>query len=199
MPERKKGAVSPNSGTIPFLFTIASYLCFQLNLKVKKFVTIQLFKAFDKVNYYTLWVEGKSRSETDDFFSRFEGNIQVANDLDLLVSWIVEIGQNRGAKARYFRFENDADALPPPARIMAELGDDFCRLRLYCIRLSEQVVVLVNGDLKTSRTVQESPNLLTKFRFANKMAGQLIRLMNKGELVLNGKEITNVEMLELID
>jgi hypothetical protein len=166
---------------------------------VKKFVTIQLFKAFKKVNYYTLWVEGRSRSETDDFFFRFEGNEQVAIDLDMLVSWIVEIGENRGAKARYFRFENDADGLPPPSHIMAELGDDFCRLRLFCVRLSEQVVVLINGDLKTVRTVQESPELLAKFRFANKMAGQLIRLMSEGELLLDRKEILNVETLELID
>jgi len=151
------------------------------------------------VNYYTLWVEGRPQSETDAFFDRFEENQQVANDLNLLVTWISEIGEHRGAKARYFRFENDANALPPPARVMAELGDDYCRLRLYCIRLSDRAVILVNGGLKTGRTVQDSPDLLGRFRFANKMANQLVDLIQAGELILEGKQIVNLEAIELID
>lgn len=166
---------------------------------MKNFVTIQLFKTFDKVSYYTFWVEDSNRSEADAFFNRFEGNQQLAHDLNLLVAWMSEIGQNRGAKPRYFRFENDANALPPPVRIMAELGDDYCSLRLYCVRLSEEVVILANGGLKTGRTAQESPDLLAKFRFANKMAHQLVELIRTGELQLRGKEIVNVEQIELVD
>jgi len=40
---------------------------------------------------------------------------------------------------------------------MAELGDDYCRLQLYCVRLSDEVVILANGGLKTGRTVRISP------------------------------------------
>lgn len=166
---------------------------------MKNFVTIRLFKAFNRVNYYTLQVEGRGQSETDSFFDRFEQDASLTKDVDLLVTWITEIGRRRGAKARYFRFENDANALPPPARIMAELGDDYCRLRLYCIRLTDEVVILANGGLKTGRTVQDSPDLLTKFRFANKMAGQLMELIQTGELVTEGKEIMNLEEIDLID
>ncbi len=170
-----------------------------LNLKVKNFVTIQAFKTFQKVNYYTFWVEDRDQSEADAFFSRFEDNQPLAQDLNLLVAWMGEIGESRGAKARYFRFENDANALPPPTRIMAELGDNYCNLRLYCVRLSEQVVILANGGLKTGRTVQDSPDLLAKFRFANKMAHQLLELIRTGELQLIGKEIVNVQQIEFID
>jgi hypothetical protein len=166
---------------------------------VNNFITIHLFKTFEKVNYYTFWVESRSQSEADSFFTRFEDNQQFAQDLTLLVAWISEIGQSRGAKARYFRFENDASALPPPTRIMAELGDDYCNLRLYCVRLSDEVVILANGGLKTGRTVQESPDLLAKFRFANKMAHQLLELIRTGELQLRGREIVNAEQIELID
>lgn len=166
---------------------------------MKNFVTIQLFKAFHKVNYYTFLVEGRTQSETDSFFSRFEQDTQLANDVNLLVTWMTEIGQRRGASQRYFRFENDANALPPPARIMAELGDDYCRLRLYCIRLSDEVVILANGGLKIGRTVQDSPDLMTKFRFANKMASQLNELIQSGELIMDGKEIVGIEGIDLID
>ena len=166
---------------------------------MKNFVTIHLFKAFKKVNYYTFWVEGKAQAEADSFFARFEENERYEHDLNLLATWIGEIGASRGAKARYFRFENDASALPPPARIMAELGDDYCSLWLYCVRLSDEIVVLANGGLKTGRTVQDSPDLLAKFRFANKMAHQLLDLIQTGEIQLVGKEIVNGEQIELID
>lgn len=166
---------------------------------MKNYVTIRLFKAFNKVNYYTFWVEDRPQSETDAFFSRYESVAELTEDINLLVTWLIEIGQRRGAKARYFRFENDASALPPPRHIMAELGDDYCQLRLYCVRLSEQVVVLANGGLKIGRTVQDSPELLAKFRFANKMATQLLDLLQSGELKLQGKEIHNLEDIELLD
>lgn len=149
--------------------------------------------------YYTFIVEGREHSETDAFFTQFENEQNLANDLNLLAAWIEEIGQNRGAKSRYFRFENAAAALPPPARIMAELGNSYCIFRLYCIRLTDEIVILANGGCKTSQTVQNSPELVTHFRFANKMAQQLIELIQSGELVLEGKQIIDVETIELLD
>jgi hypothetical protein len=166
---------------------------------VNKFITIRLFKTFKQVAYYTFWIEGREQSETDAFFTRFENESALTNDLNLLVAWIQEIGRNRGAKSRYFRFENDAAALPPPARIMAELGNSYCQFRLYCIRLSDEIVILANGGRKTSQTVQNSPELMPHFRFANKMAQQLIELIQSGELVLDGKQIVDLEMIELLD
>lgn len=181
------------------LLEICHYLRPTLNFKVKNFVTIRLFKTFERVTYYTFLVEGREHSETDSFFTRFENELALANDLNLLVGWIQEIGQSRGAKSRYFRFENAAAALPPPARIMAELGNSYCLFRLYCIRLSDEIVILANGGRKTSQIVQNSPELMTHFRFANKMAQQLIELIQSGELVLDGKQIVDVETIELLD
>lgn len=166
---------------------------------MNKFVTIRLFKTFKQVTYYTFLIEGREQTETDAFFTHFENDPLLANDLNLLVTWIQEIGQNRGAKSRYFRFENDASALPPPARIMAELGSSYCQFRLYCIRLSDEIVILASGGRKTSQTVQNSPSLMAHFRFANRMAQQLIELIQAGELVLDGKQIVNLDMIELLD
>ena len=166
---------------------------------MNNYVTIRLFKLFEQVAYYTFSVEGRDQSEADAFFARFEKDEKVVTDLNLLVAWIQEIGQRRGAQPRYFRFENDASALPPPARIMAELGDGYCQLRLYCVRLTDQVVILANGGRKTGRTVQDSPDLMVKFRFANKMANQLMELIAQGEIIIQGKQITNLEAIELLD
>ena len=164
---------------------------------MNNFVTIQLFKTFGSVKYYTFQVEGRKQSETDNFFSTYENRPEVSKDLEKLVAWITEIGSNRGAKSRYFRSENAADALPPPASIMAELTVGHCDLRLYCVRLTDQVVILANGGIKMSQTVQGSPDLMPAFQFANKMARQLLELIRERSIDIDGKEIMNLEEVEL--
>lgn len=169
----------------------------QLNLKVNSFVTIQLFASFDRVNYYTFKVDGQESSEAEKFFDTFADNPDVEDDLNILATWMKEIGNRRGAYARYFRCENKADALPPPRKYMTDLGSDFCRLRLYCFRLTDEIVIIANGGIKESKDVQNSPKLLPKFRFANKMAQQLLDLRQRGEIEIYGKEIMNIEEIVL--
>lgn len=166
---------------------------------MNNFVSILPFKTFRKVAYYTFWVEGRETSEADAFFSKFENVESLATDLDILVTWLSEIGERRGAKARYFRHENSAEALPPPRRIMAELSVDKCDLRLYCLRLSEEIVILANGGLKTSQNVRDSPDVWPKFNFANKMAQQILKQLQTGEIRLSGKRILDIEEIELWD
>lgn len=166
---------------------------------MNNFVEIRLFKTFQKVSYYTFWVEGREKSETDTFFAKFENDKSLARDLDVLVTWLVEIGNRRGAKARYFRQENAAEALPPPHRIMTELSVNQCNLRLYCIRLSEEIVILANGGLKTSQTVQDSPDIWPKFNFANKMAQQILKHLQAREIDMKGSTILNLGEIELWD
>lgn len=166
---------------------------------MNNFVAIRPFKTFSKVAYYTFWVEGREKSETDAFFSKFENVDSLSIDLDILVAWLSEIGEQRGAKLRYFRNENSAEALPPPRRIMAELSMNKCDLRLYCLRLSEEVVILANGGLKTGQTVRDSPDVWSKFNFANKMAQQILKQLQTGEIRLSGKRILDIEEIELWD
>lgn len=59
---------------------------------MNNFVAIRPFKEFKKVDYYTFWVEGREKSEADDFFSKFENDKTLATDLDILVAWLTEIG-----------------------------------------------------------------------------------------------------------
>lgn len=166
---------------------------------MKKFVTIKPFKTFRKVKHYTFWVDGRERSEADAFFSRFEHNEELAKDLDTLVAWLAEVGDNRGATGRHFRPENAANALPPPAKVMVELTVGSCNLRLYCVRLSEEVVILANGGRKTSDPVQKSPDALPHFQFANKMAKQLLQLQQERAIDIQGKNINNLEDIDLWD
>ena len=77
------------------------------------------------------------------------------------------IGNRYGATDVFFdRTENKAQALPPKPKKwveeIRELGINF-PLRLYCYRVSEQIVILFNGGVKDANTVQQSKNLSMKF------------------------------------
>lgn len=87
---------------------------------------------------------------------------------ELLELIIETIGNTYGAHEAFFnRVENWAFALPPKGQVKIgelEIAYPGFPLRLYCLRLSEEVAVLFNGGIKDARTIQESSDSIsTKF------------------------------------
>ncbi|MEO0041795.1 MAG: hypothetical protein RL329_1243 [Bacteroidota bacterium] len=60
---------------------------------MKKLVTLQLFKSFSKVNFYTFQFEDDEESETEKFFSKLENRVEIETDLNHLVVWLSLIGK----------------------------------------------------------------------------------------------------------
>jgi len=102
--------------------------------------------------FYTVRWEDATLSETDKFFQKFRYDEQLKNSLRELASFLeVVIGDEHGALEYFFRFENAAQALPPSGTykvqdISIKYGN--FPLRLYCLRISEKLVVLFNGGEK---------------------------------------------------
>ena len=163
---------------------------------MKNYITLQLFKSFQKVNFYTFKFEESEHTETDKFFLKFELNESVADDLNNLAGWLSLIGQKYGAKISFFRHEASAQALPPPmSKMIHEVIVN--NLRLYCVCINEQIVILANGGLKTSQKVQDSSDVLQHFRFANAMSKQISDLIKDGDFEFRGKYILNINEIEL--
>jgi len=164
---------------------------------VKTYITLHLFKSFQKVNFYTFQFEDDEQTETDKFFSKFEKNESVKEDLNNLVAWLTLIGQKYGAKIDFFRHESSAQALPPPmSKMVREVIVN--NLRLYCVCISEEIVILANGGIKTSQQAQDSPDVLPHFRFANAMSKQINELIRDRNFTIRGKNIDNFHEIELI-
>ena len=163
---------------------------------MKNYITLHLFKSFQKVNFYTFQFEKDELTETDKFFSKFEEELSVIEDLNNLAGWLSLIGQKYGAKIDFFRHEAAAQALPPPmSKMMREVIVN--NLRLYCVWVSEEIVILGNGGMKTSQRVQDSPDALQHFRFANTMSKQINELIRDGDFKFKGKNIINLSDIEL--
>lgn len=155
---------------------------------MNKFAIVKEFKRYSKVTYYTICEQYSDVTEVDKFFDKME-NIEdkFYNDVVDLIEWIEVIGEEHGAKEQYFRPENNAQALPPPLRYLESHLD----IRLYCYRVSEGVVILFNGGIKTKNTAQECSNVSMHFRQAQIWSKKLFDI----GIETSGNNITNIDDL----
>ena len=144
------------------------------------FTIIEEYKRFRKVTFYTLRYEDSELSETDKFIERFMSDENYKDDFDEIHRYIEKIGEEIGAISMFFRFEGKAGALPPK----------WCqnKLRLYCIRITDNIVILANGGIKSTQTAQGSGDLSMKFHFTNKAANEINKCIAEGQIIIN--EIT---------
>lgn len=91
----------------------------------------------------------------------------------------------RKAKSFFFRNEGPADALPPIDQQMIDANEnnDF-GLRLYCIRLTDELVILLNGDIKTSLNPKDCPNVRIHFNRAQAIARKIDKAITEKRINL---------------
>lgn len=118
---------------------------------MKRKVSIELYEEHEKVNFYTIRCEGEE-SEIEKFWKKFPEGCRYDRDINIIISWIDKIGE-KGALERYFR--------PESKRIdnICAIPIETSKIRLYVIRLNDNIVILGNGDLKRTVTYNEDKQL----------------------------------------
>ncbi len=157
-----------------------------------------------EVTYYTVRKDGAQETETDKFFLKFEHDPHYRSSVQELAAFILDaMGDNLGAKEEFFRFENSASALPPPPRSVRNLSFNFegYPLRLYCMRLSNKLVILMNGGIKSSQAAQDSKDLSMKLIEANAFAKAIDKALWQKNLWIgvNGRTLESDDEEILID
>ncbi len=134
-------------------------------------------------SFYTVRVlEPESElSETDKFFYKFRSSHHEA--LQMLSQLIEVIGNEMGAIDDYFKFENSAMAIPPSSVINITLNFKQFPLRLYCMRISESLVILFNGGEKTSESAQDG-NTSMAFIEANQFVKRIQEAITNKEILI---------------
>lgn len=103
--------------------------------------SIELFEEYDSVAVYTIRFKGEALTEFDKFVNRFKTDEEHIRDLQKIIAWLDKI-TNRGVLERYFRPEskmNDGVGAIPV---------EFSGLRLYCLRISDAILIIGNGGYK---------------------------------------------------
>ncbi len=158
---------------------------------MKNFVKLEVFRERAEEGETLLYTvrmsaDGETwndESETDDFIRFFteEENDHLEHFGELMA--LLEVIALYGAEERYFRPEHGAHALPQAARYGGEILVGYSNpIRLYCIRWSERIVILLNGGIKTARTAQDCENVRPYFEDAVRISRRIGQLFRDGDL-----------------
>lgn len=106
----------------------------------------------DNVSLYSICFNGSDISEYENFLMKFKDNSTLNQDFQRILVALEKIIE-RGALERFFRIEGKMRD-----NVAALSLDSHC-LRLYCLRISDEILILGNGGVKTTRTYQEDEEL----------------------------------------
>lgn len=151
---------------------------------MNKFASIVYTHKFGAVTYYTVVFDGNSDSEFLDFIKR-HNTPKFEDQLNIIREWLKQIGLRKGAEERFFRFEayagGDARALPPRFETFPQSDS----LRLYCMRVTNNIVILFNGGVKKARRAQDCTNVARYFYQANLLSKRIHQAITDSDIVVD--------------
>lgn len=135
-------------------------------------------------------MEGRPLSEFHDFQTRMQLRKKDRKQVAEINRFIEIIGKKHGAQERFFKREGFAERLPPATyHFIDSDGETDFGLRLYCVRISEEVVLLLNGDRKTTQSIKDCLNCKPHFDFANKISDAIYEARQKEEIEIDGFDL----------
>lgn len=142
----------------------------------------------EKVIFLSVKIGKASILEFEKFDSLELTNPIHIEERTLLYNTLEQI-RYKGAKEYYFKPEGPAKALPKVTELMKKKNKTDFGLRLYCILVNENVLVLLNGGIKTKHNPRECPNVKDHFDRALKIAEKLNKGLQEGFIYLTDREI----------
>lgn len=174
-----------------------------INIKVNMFA-LELLAIKKKVTFYSVREPVEDDvSQTMVFLRKFK-NSEIREELNELSELIFNrIGNKSGAKEFWFnRLERNATALPPTNDKKKQAYHELkkvdeaalhllnSRLRLYCLRLSDSVVILFNGGVKlTNGQAQNDSGVSTSFRDATRYADTILKAIRDKDICVEYKSV----------
>jgi len=143
---------------------------------VKRKISIELYEKHENVNFYTLQFKGEA-TEFDKFLDAFPEDSEYDDDVSIIIKWIDKIGE-KGAHERYFRPEGRyGDSV-------CAIPIETCKIRLYVIRLNDNIVILGNGGIKKTDTYNEDELLNQKVKLLQEVERHLKQRIRKGIITI---------------
>ncbi len=153
-------------------------------------VELLLVDSSENCTMYTIQFLSDDMSEFEKFISKFKKDAELNPDFQSIMRFVEQILSN-GALERYFRREGKMTDSVVALPVLKS------KLRLYCLRLTDKIIVLGNGGVKTSRTYQEDDTLQGYVIDLQKFECLLRQEANSGNVKITEKEIITDKNFEL--
>lgn len=158
---------------------------------MKKKTTLEVVEQSERVSLYSISFEKDRTTEFERFLSKFEEEASLNEDYQRIV-YALSIILNNGALERYFRPEGS-------------IHDNLCalpiersRIRLFCLRISDEILILGNGDEKRTDTYEQDARLYGYALDLQKFDTLLRSDIEAGIVTIEEKELTNIEDKEYL-
>ncbi|MFN8117383.1 MAG: hypothetical protein U0W65_14805 [Bacteroidia bacterium] len=142
-----------------------------------------------KCTFYSVKWDGEDENETDKFLLKYYSDPKYVTPIKRLRYFIEEsIGEDHGPVDVFFnRNENEVKGFPPKGEVRVdEIDYLFIKfpLRLYALKISEEIVILFNGGIKDGATNQLS-SLHNQWVEACQFAKKIIQAFREGTIVID--------------
>lgn len=164
------------------------YIC---RLKLKVYImtkaTIQSVRQTEKAGLFTICFEGESFTEFQKFIVKGNENATLQPDLQKILNALQHMMNAMGFLDRYFRPEGKMRDR------VAALPIQSSKLRLYCLRLSDSVLIVGNGGPKSTKTYEEDSELNGYVIQLQKLDDLLRLAETKGEITIEEATLSGVD------
>lgn len=151
-----------------------------------KTATLKTLEQTDNVSLYSICFDGNAISEYETFVHKFKEDAKLNNEYKTILLAIEKIVAV-GAFERFFRPEGKMSDR------VAALAIDSRKLRLYCLRISDQILILGNGGEKTTKTYEESKELSGYVMDLQAFDKLLLEAQKDGSITIEKNVITGIE------
>lgn len=151
-----------------------------------KTATLKTLEQTDNVSLYSICFDGKDISEYEAFLLKFKEDAKLNEDYKKIILALEKIVAV-GAFERFFRPEGKMNDH------VAALSIDSRKLRLYCLRISDQILIVGNGGVKTTRTYQENDELSGYVMDLQEFDKLLTEAQKDGSITIEKNVITGIE------
>ena len=135
---------------------------------------------------FSICFDGGEESEFEKFLNEFKDNATYNKDFNVILLALSKI-IDKGALERFFRNEGRMNDN------VKALAIDARKLRLYCLRISDQILILGNGGVKTTRTYQEDSKLSGYVMDLQTFDKVLIKAQKFGKVTIEKNMITDIQ------
>ena len=149
-------------------------------------VSLKTIEQNDNVSLFSICFEDSEESEFEKFMLKFKDNATYNKDYNTIILALAKI-IDKGALERFFRIEGKM------SDNVAALSIDSRKLRLYCLRISDQILILGNGGAKLTRTYEEDAELSGYVMDLQKFDKVLIEAQKNGTVTIEKNIITDIQ------
>ncbi|MCI6294325.1 MAG: hypothetical protein MR605_01005 [Bacteroidales bacterium] len=148
--------------------------------------TLKIIEQNDNVGMFSICFDGHDLSEFEKFLNEFKDNATYNKDFNVILLALSKI-IDKGALERFFRNEGRMNDN------VKALAIDSRKLRLYCLRISDQILILGNGGVKTTRTYQEDSKLSGYVMDLQTFDKVLLNAQKSGKITIEKNMITDIQ------